>query len=396
MGRRKKETGTEPELKPQPDRQPQAPAPTVGPAGPLREYVAEMTPMRVGRFDLLSAEFTGLAETELTRFHEALSIHTRGWMILRRLFGISLVIPKRGTPEDDLRTWTRDELMAGLGITSAQLREELDRLRGVWEGVNKKQQATEERLGNERQGDAKQELWFASDATVKANGMDGLLLRDEIPWMAGRLEACEAVLHHPQVGEMMRMALLAELDLRRLMTKMARTSKEILETKVEERQKTLEREYDWAFKKRTELTKAYQDQVEKIDAIFPVMKQAAGQLSWRQVVSDFIVCHTEWQKNPANAPADGVFCPGEIEVLMRMSMQAPEPQYRADLVVYLNQARAFLWDPKWDGKFAPGTMKKLRAGFTSAAVETSKADGETLVDLMSDDPTRGEYAAVRA
>jgi hypothetical protein len=366
---------------------------------PLREYLAGEIAMRAGRFDLMAAEFSGLAEADLPKFQEVMAIHTRGWMILRRLFGIQSVIPDRDAVADDLRTWPRAELTAALGLSAAELKDELDRLRGVWESVKAEKAKEEAKRAKEveldlRPESSKGELFFRADQLVKDCGMEDLLQRTEIPWMAGRLEACARIINHSQVGELMRHALLTELEIRRLQTRRAKTSKQLQESEDVKLREALEREYGWVFKSIAELMKIYQDQIERIDKIFPFFKISGGTANMKQVFSDAIECHAEWHRDGSNELADGVFAAAEIEVLMRMSVQAPEPQYRLDLVVYLNQARAFLWDPKWTGRFSPGAMKKLRAGFTEAAARTSQADGETLVDLLSDDPTKGEYAAL--
>ena len=370
---------------------------------PLREYMAGAEPWRVNRFDLLETEFAGTTSEDLALFHEVMAIHTRGWMILRRLFGICAVIPKQGTPEDDLRTWSREELMDSLGITAAHLREEMERLRGVWKGAKPKEDGgskKEENITASRQRSAGQkgrtELDFAQEELVRRHGMGELLTRDEVPWMAGRLEASSQVINHPQVSELMRMALLTELELRRYATRMAKTSKEYLECPDAIRRITLEKEHEWVSKQRTSLLAVYNNQIEKIEAFFPYMKQSATALSMKAVFSDAIVCHTEWYKDRANCPVDGVFTAGEMEILMRMSAQAPEAQYRAGQAMYLNEARAKMFDKDWRGEFAPNVLKKVDAAYKAAAEAVSKADGETLTDLLSDDPILGEYQAVGA
>lgn len=360
------------------------------PTGPLREYLFVGEMMRVGRFDLLEVEFSGIVDGDLPKFHEVISIHTRGWMIVRRLFGICPVIPKRGTPEEDLRTWSREELTAALGITTANLKEEMDRLRGLWGGTKQEKLVAAQQhrpTGDEHSAD---EL-FEAERLVAQYQMGDLLTREEVPWMASRLESSRTMLNHGQVGELMRMTLLTELDLRRIHTQMSRTSKQKIEETDPEKRSWLNTEYERIFKTRSELMKVYQEQLERIDKIFPFMKQASGSMTMRGVFSDAVACHTEWYKNGDNQLADGIFSAAEIEILMRTSVQAPEPQYRAGQVVYLNQAKAHLFDPTWRGEFAPRTLRRLDAGFTAAAVEISKSDGETLVDLLSDDPVKGEY-----
>ena len=375
----------EPELPKQPEPlAPLAPAPT-----PLREYLAGGEMMRVTRFDFLEVEFTGLLDNELPLFHETLSIHTRGWMILRRLFGILPVIPKRGTLEDDLRTWQRPELLDKLGLTASDLKEELERLRGVWNGTKKPVTAPVEKA-EEKEG-----LDFEADRLVKEHGMGDLLKREEVPWMAGRLIAYGVMLSHPQVGEMVRMTLLTELDLRRLQIQRTKLSKELNETADEQKRKALEREYDWVYDKLADLLPAYDKQVRRIDEVFPFMKQSAGALNFRAVASDMVVCHAAWERDPANRPVDGVYTVGEVEVLCRTSLQAPEPQYRAGQVIYLNEARAHLFDPNWRGLYRVNTLKKVDAAWKTAAMEISSADGETLTDLASDDPAGGEYPPLR-
>jgi hypothetical protein len=63
-------------------------------------------------------------------------------------------------------------------------------------------------------------------------------------------------------------------------------------------------------------------------------------------------------------------------------------------VMWLNQARGFLWDPNWRGEFAPGVLRKLDAAFKAGAMEVSQIEGEELTDLVSDDPVKGEYPRI--
>ena len=72
---------------------------------------------------------------------------------------------------------------------------------------------------------------------------------------------------------------------------------------------------------------------------------------------------------------------------MLRSVQQPEAQYRAGLVVYLNAAKAGLWDPHWRSQFKPIQLKRLDAAWRAAGDAISEEMKEKLPDLEGD----GEY-----
>ena len=386
MARRPKNPAPEPDLPPQ-----AVPSPILPPlvsASPVRNYEHDGTKMRVARFDLLQTEFAGVQESNLAEFHRSMSrMGQRGWTIVRRLFGIMPIIPKGDTSADDMRTWGREELRENMGMESKDLAAELDRMRGFWMGLNAK--TAELPLP----APLAAELKFEADQLIEKYQMTKLLLREEVPWMAQRLDDWSILLDSPQVGEMARITLLTELELRRMTNELSEISKQKIEATTQEKTESLSDRYNALFKLIGQTRTNYQTQMESIDKINPFMKQVTGAVSMKGVWSDAVELHTRWMADPANVPVDGIFTIGEIQVLCRMSQQAPDPQYRASMALYAAAARAHLWDPKWSGAYAPRLHARIDKAWVAVFKEITGAEDEQLVDLTLDGP-KGEYEPV--
>ena len=78
-----------------------------------------------------------------------------------------------------------------------------------------------------------------------------------------------------------------------------------------------------------------------------------------------------------------------------MSVQLPLPKYRAGKVVYLNEARAGLWDPKWQSGLTHGLVKRLDKTWAEAYAAAAREAGDPLPDLEKEG-AEGEYPELQA
>lgn len=390
MGRKLKSAQFTFETLPSRDPAPAPPAPPAPPAAPGTDRIEEFRGAdgelwRVSRFDLLAAEFPEITLAELPRFAEQVSRDARRWLVARRLFGIAPIIPPAESDPEDLRTWSRDELAAKLGLTRPQLQTELDAVRGMLAAPA----ATDpepEKPAPTFDANGVGELVVSDAALLEQHGFPedkfhqpgrgSAEERAERAWFCSRLREWSKLLEDRNAGQLARAALDNELQMRRAEAELSRKHfgtdgyRDILRLKnsIEER---------------------YQEQLIKLDEVAPYIGAASGRQSFVGTVADLTRAYQEYYATGSNRLADGIFAATEIQVLMRRSVQAPEPQYRCGLVVYLNAAKAHLWDPAWRGQFSSAQLKKLDEAWRAAAVAAGEAD--RLPDLESEDPVLGEY-----
>jgi hypothetical protein len=68
----------------------------------------------------------------------------------------------------------------------------------------------------------------------------------------------------------------------------------------------------------------------------------------------------------------------------------PEVRYRAGLVLYLNQAKANLFNPKFKSEYPNRVFKQLDEAFKAVARHVGDESGEHVPDLTKEGP-EGEY-----
>lgn len=355
---------------------------------------------RVERFDLLSAEF-GVTAEEMPVFHGLVAEASRSavtsgamqfqrtWQICRRLFGIMPVLPPASASADDLRVWSRAELEDQLGITAAQLRQELAAGRALWSRQRRPEvEPVEEKpVGGE--------LHFSDDEILQRFGFPESMFEvlgrpaaesyAEKIRFAGRVAEWSKMLEHRMAGTLARQALLNSLMLAR---------GEVALLKINTATMTGEKDYAHKLKQQHELSNAYQAQLVALDKIFPWMGAVGDKTSFQGVVSDLVKGYREYIGDGSMALIDGMMTAAEMQVEMRQSQQIPEPRYRLGLVAHVTAARAGLFDPNWRPMFTDRQLKKLDAGFKEALMRVGEDAGEVLPDLESDRPGEGEYEPI--
>lgn len=347
----------------------------------LHEYVFQNQPWRVSRFDLLVGEFESILPEHLPLWHEAISVDARRWQIVRRLFGVRLVAPPMGTDPDDLRTWSRDELCVTLGITSKQLQGELDTARGTWRGRNR---PSAEEIVQQTEAPAGDELPLgeADAALLKKYRFNVRLKQDEMEWFIDRVKQFSKILDEDLLVGMARNALNDELQLHRIEKWLSEGTAQVGSV-----------EWKQMINTRAKMAEDYNKLLDKLWEKCPWAGNIAGKYAFKAQVADVTRAIQEWKSRGENALIDGIFTATEVQILCRRSVQAPEPQYRAGAIVYLQAAKAGFWNPDWQNQFPPALLRAITQAWTAAYTAAADAEGLAKPDLEKEGPD-GEYPAI--
>ena len=108
------------------------------------------------------------------------------------------------------------------------------------------------------------------------------------------------------------------------------------------------------------------------------------------MLAEVVKGYQDYYGNGDNTIVDGMFTALEIEIETRRSQQAPTPQYRADLVTFVNAAKAGLWDPKWEPSFKPGQLAAIQKAWQASYLTEAEKAALPAPDLESDGP-EGEW-----
>ena len=376
------------------------PTPVVEPTAPPKflEYTPASANDRwqVEHFDLLAVEFCfgGDWVDMMSRFHVFCEPDTQRWWIVRRLFGVVPLIPPDGALPDDLRSLTRVELCAAMGITPPQLGEELTHLKTAWALQASEEQrslstATETpgRMAPESElplGDTLLKRFDFDKALFEevevyeydAGGKDRVYQRrdreksrKEMEWFVTRLMRPEwqKMLEEPMAGSLARTALVNELYLHRfdseMMTLMPNTPR-----------------WKDMSKSRQEIEDQYQSQLAALKENFPELG-IASRVTSRAIVSDLNLAHRQYYGHNQRRLWDGVHTAAEIVFMMRTSAQLPVPRYRLGWQIMVVEARHGLLDPNFRSLLKKADLKKLDRGFQRGVEEARTEDNEKQVDL---------------
>ena len=356
---------------------------------------------RIERFDSLVGEFQlqpDLGPQEESWSHTARRFilfardYARQWICVRRLYGIALVVPLPDMHPDDLRVWTREELKAD----GYEVQAELDALRGAW---NNHRQSAKLKSGDGGSGlgsggappqmpDAKPhppagelplddkilEQFQFPERLFKITVWDADERKDvprpegevraERTWFVGRVKDWSKMLRNAVGGPIARGALMNELYLRRLESQIATAAS-----------KEVDRLYD----RKRDLAAEYQEQVDKLQAMFPDMA-VAGQVGFRGAFSDAITGMRDYYAFGDTRLVDKVFTALELEFSHRESKQVPM-RHRFSLTLAITEAMHHLYDPDFRTQFKQPVLKQIEAGYRGAVTAAREAQNQPVVDL---------------
>lgn len=359
------------------------------------EYEVGHELWKVGRWESLQAEFPTLTEALAPAFHLALEPDKRAWMIVRRLYGIQPVLPPLDSDPNEFRARTRDELASELGITQAQLRAELDAMRGAVKAIKLEpapDAPEEQACGSsgdwfEQKDESQARLRFNAEEALDKHGFAATLFdvagrdqaenRRERAWFAERVSKWEKMLENPMTYALARQLLMNELHLRRVESELCRLSPST-------------KEYTQLTRIKTETETVYQKQLVELDTIAPWMGAVGNKLGFAGVLADLVRGYQQFYATGSHALFDGIFQATEVRCELRRSKQMPEPRYRAGLVTYLNEAKANLWNAQWKPAFTAQQLRAMDRAFRATLSTAMDEQGAQLPDLESDGPD-GEY-----
>ena len=344
------------------------------------EYSVGGEPWRAWKPAELAAEF-GVAEPEVAEFQAVVSVLPRPWLLVRRLYGLVPVLPLPGTSEDDLKAWGAEELAASLGITRKQLQQELDVVRGYWQGRRQGAAPAPAPVASAPAG----ELPLSTpDEVLAMCGFPSIKFQNAAEWerFRKRLEDFGPLLREAASAGLARDLLMTELRIARLDGDLDDPN--------------TKRTADWRalLKTRTELADSYESRSKLVLEEFPWAQQVAGKLALKGTVTELVAAVMAYRSRGDTRLVDGIHTLAEVEVLCRMSVQGPLPKYRAGKVVYLNEARAGLMDPKWQSQLTHGFVKRLDKTWAEAYAAAAREAGDPLPDLEKDGP-EGEYPELK-
>lgn len=354
---------------------------------------------QVAKVDLFAAEFGAVPAPEVTLpvWHAALCANPRAWAICRRLYGWQPVIPPVGSRPEELASASAEETAREFGINRAELRSELEAARGVVAAATSAALATPEPTWNSRREAEDQAGWFATAQGKLDLSVDGLFERygmvvprnaADRQWLAERVVEWRKLLEQAQTRPLAEAALSTMMQVRRL-------QRDLDDPPMAENADKAKSHYLSTLRVKTEQEEHLQELLAQVDKVAPWFGAVAGKVNIVGVMGEFVRARMEYYARGDRALADGIFTLTEIELECRTSVEKPQPQYRAGVVAFLNQAKANLWNPNW----APSTdqtrvLRRLDRAFAAAIVEANAADGVRAPELKSLDPAE-EYEPLR-
>lgn len=359
---------------------------------------------RIERMETAAAEFAGLNPGNLDQWQHAQERNERGWYILRRLYGVQPVIVPIDADPDDYGTLDSEGLCAALGIERRQLQAELEECRRRWDRRRHGDAApaTAEHAETAVAASPTPEqkapsapaptLVLDDTALLEKHGFpsDNLFAKDQRDRsrFAARVREWEPLFADRMTATVARSALMTELRIWRVERAVA--SEDPAATSKDDRQR-----YRQLADELDSLNNQYREMLARIDDQAPWFNVTGQNLTLRGAISDLVEGLAEYYRDGSTQLIDGVFTATEIQVLLRVSRQSLEPQYRAGFVTYLNAMRANIFGPAGRDRFRQNDLAKLDAGFKGAVKAYAEQSGEHIPDLESEGPA-SEYDDLHA
>lgn len=389
----------------------------------------DSTAWKVENFEWLSAEFN-VPEPDMPAFHESISKFDRPWEIIRLLYGIHPILVPVDTDADYLRAWTKLEVAVKFGYDSKRLDDQLIFARSAWEGVrplppeepgpefivSKKKKPAKPRetpapktipvvpskdgktirimkrptredemiqvkldlpvLDSQEDEDMLHYYGF-SDSTFDSIDRDLKEAVAERAWFITRIKDMQRLLDEPAVASIAKESLINEMYLRRMNAEISKTQPGT------SRFSTLS-----ATKK--QISEEFSQQWDQIREVVPFASQAGSKIAFANVLSDVVDAWKKFKAFGDNALIDGLYTAAEIQIMCREAEQH-DIRYRPGQVAAIREAVNGLWDPDFKRKISNSLALKLDKAFAAAFKVAREELGESLPDLESDDPVRGEY-----
>lgn len=345
-------------------------------------------------------------EADLAKFH-GICRNAPGWPIAVRLFGIQPMFPSPDADAQFLRVWTRQEIAAAEQMEIEELDELLDTVRRLWNRHLKEREAEQyvsepatKVLPPQTPAPAptatppaaeqpEQSAGPSSDqrAIIEQFGFSFKIFdlpdrfpeqRDaEIAWFAQRLIELKKLFEEPMAKSLARQAIINEMLMRRCDDKM---------TTADPGTKGF-----WAIQDtKLRIEEIYQKQWSQLEEICPYVKSVGTKVTVTGTLSDWVEGYRRAIVDGDTKLLDGLFTAFEVQILVRGSMQDPDPKYRPGLAAAINEAKAGLWDPNFRRKLPDKVLRAMDEGFQEAHRRLVEQGVVKLTDLELEGPA-GEY-----
>lgn len=348
------------------------------------DYEFQSEPWRCHHPERIKAD---LGETVTPEWlHGAVQHHSRLWRIARRLYGLRPVVPDPDQADpDDLKDWSPNTLGQALGLTPKNLQGEVNAIRGMVESAGRaRSDHAAHPEPTDRQAPA-DNLFEAAESRGDFPDDDKLLrhyglwieamTRSDRQWLADRARDWRQALDHRQAQAIARQALLNEFEIRRMRSALLGLNPNDKED---------ETKYRLMSQSVQEAEKAYRQQLDQLDKVVPWMGLAGRGVKLSAALADCTRAIQEYYKDGTRHLIDGIHTAAEVELLMRMSEQAPHPKYRLGWVAHANAAIAGIFDPNWKNPFPKAVTRRLDLAFKEAYAAAAREDGVHIPDLLKE------------
>lgn len=374
--------------------------------------MGEGKPWRIEKWEALAAEFPGLTRERVAEWDLCMSRSQRRHTIMRRLFGVGPVIIPLSSDPDDFRAMSAGDLCEFLCIQRPALEAELEEARRQWKIYTTQDAALGQVNGAPKAGDPDAEL--IEDGAMAASAPEPKGTRpaaatpeiahgdDETLRMAGfspeamfrqdtsgkarfvdRVREWGPILRDRMTATTARSALLNELRVWRLEQCLMEEDPAARDKESRKRYRELADELD-------SVNRAYQGQLQIIEQQAPWFNVTGQTLSFKNAISELVQGLQEYHASGNSQKIDGIFTATEIQVLLRTSVQNPEPTYRLGWVTHVNASREWLYRQEARRQFKAADLAKLDAGF-KAAVRAYVEDSGTHMPDLEREGQDGEY-----
>ncbi len=199
----------------------------------------------------------------------------------------------------------------------------------------------------------------------------------EIEWFAERLVELKKMFEEPMAKTLARQAMMNEMQLRRADSELSKIP--IASTNF------------WNIHdKKIKLEERYENQWKQLEDICPYVKGAMQKQGVHACISELIRADQEWTANGNKLLADGIFTALELQVLLRASVQMPEPMYRPGWVMAVLDARENLQNPHYKRALPDEYFQVMDDALRQTHALAVERGLIKLIDLEDDSP-KGEY-----
>lgn len=351
--------------------------------------------------------FDPIGEHEVAEFDAFARKYEAPYLCVKMLYGIMPIIAPMNAVAECLQPMPKDKVAEHLGTTDEQVEFQIEMLRIQWKKyvkerpLEKPKVAPDGPLPDTSKAPAEVVTTVTPSTAVLPNAarIDQCLLVIEafqfdptmfdvpgrpdkiriieIEWFAERLTELRKMFEEPMAKTLARQAMMNEMQLRRADQELSKIP--IASTGF------------WNIHdKKIKLEERYENQWKQLEEICPYIKGAMQKQGVHACISEFIRADQEWTATGNRVRIDDIFTALEIQILLRASVQQPEPMYRPGWVMAVRDAMENLQNPHYKRMLPDAYFKVLDDGLRTAHALAVERGLIKLIDL-EDDTEKGEW-----